>query len=296
MRWITDPYQSSFMIRALGAVLLIGAFSPMVGVWVVLRRMSYLGDAMSHSLLAGVAASFLLGVSINLGALAAGLAMATLMSLLALHPRLHADAVIGVVETGLFGIGLVLVSLRSDRIGYDLSHFLLGQISTTTTGDLLGQRGPGGYGGAGAHREFWRPARRHLRPRPCRPGRGQNWAVVLAAAESPGGGHRGQPANCWRLDERGHACHPASHRPVDTNRLVPMTLAAMAVGVSAGVIGLTSSYHLETPPGATISLTSVALLLITIAVSAFRSHRVKSAKVETPAPALRQDLSVQMSR
>src|SRR5919109_1080758 len=134
--WFTDPYTSMFMRRALLAAVLVGVVAPVVGVWIVLRRLAYLGDAMSHSLLAGVAGAYLWGWSITGGALVAGLVMAGLVGLLGAHPRLRPDAIIGVVGTALFALGVILVSARTNTIGVDLSSFLLGQITTVTEGDL----------------------------------------------------------------------------------------------------------------------------------------------------------------
>lgn len=73
IRWLVDPYQTQFMRHAALTAVIVGVLSPIVGVWVVLRRLAYLGDAMSHATLAGMAGAYLLGVSVTLGALAAGL-------------------------------------------------------------------------------------------------------------------------------------------------------------------------------------------------------------------------------
>jgi ABC-type Mn2+/Zn2+ transport system permease subunit len=100
--WLLDPYRYEFMRHALAAAVLVGVAAPVVGVWIVLRRIAYLGDAMSHSLLAGVVGAYPVGWSIAGGALVAGLVMAGLVSLLVAHPRLREDAVIGVAETALF--------------------------------------------------------------------------------------------------------------------------------------------------------------------------------------------------
>ena len=135
--WLAEPFGSQFMRNALAAAVLVGVVAPVIGVWVVLRRMAYLGDAMSHSLLAGVATAHLLGVSLTLRALGAGGVMAAAIAGLAAHPRLRADAVIGVVETALFAVGVILISLRTDRLAVNISAYLFGQITTVTTGDLL---------------------------------------------------------------------------------------------------------------------------------------------------------------
>ena len=273
MSWLVDPYRSTFMLRALGAVVVIGAFSPMVGVWIVLRRLSYLGDAMSHALLAGVAVSLLLGISISAGALAAGLAMAGLLSLLSLHPRLAVESVIGVAETTLFGIGLILVSRYSDQIGYDLPHFLLGQVSTTTRGDLVANSVLAVIGAALVLAVF-----HDLRAATFDPVHAAlvgirtgllTWLLLslLAVAIVVSLQTVGLLMSVAML-----VVPPVAARLL-TDRLVPMTVVAMAIGVGSGVVGLTASYHLESPPGATISLVAVAVLMAALFAPAERRRR-----------------------
>ena len=82
LHWLSDPYAYDFMQRALLASLIVGTVAPLVGTWIVLRRLAYLGDAMSHATVGGVAVAYLGGWSITAGAIGAGLAMAALMGTL----------------------------------------------------------------------------------------------------------------------------------------------------------------------------------------------------------------------
>ena len=68
MHWLTDPFQAEFMQRAFIAAIIIGVVAPVVGTWVVLRRMANLGDAMSHGTLAGVGIAYAAGVNVLFGA------------------------------------------------------------------------------------------------------------------------------------------------------------------------------------------------------------------------------------
>ena len=68
IHWFTDPFATDFMKRALAVAVCVGVLSPIVGTWIVLRRLAYLGDAMSHATLAGVAIAFAAGASVLLGA------------------------------------------------------------------------------------------------------------------------------------------------------------------------------------------------------------------------------------
>ncbi|MGF1667497.1 MAG: metal ABC transporter permease, partial [Acidimicrobiia bacterium] len=135
MRWLTDPYTSQFMRNAAAIALVVGVVAPVVGVWVVLRRLAYLGDAMSHGTLAGVALGYLTGVGVVAGALVAGLVMGFGVAWLERRPKVGQDAAIGVVETALFATGVLVIS-STDRIGVDLTHFLFGQIVTVGRSDI----------------------------------------------------------------------------------------------------------------------------------------------------------------
>ena len=82
LAWLVDPFTTTFMQRALVSSLAVGIAAPAIGVWAVSRRLVYLTDAMSHAILAGVAGAALLGVSLVIGGIAAGLFMALLVALL----------------------------------------------------------------------------------------------------------------------------------------------------------------------------------------------------------------------
>jgi hypothetical protein len=129
--WLIEPYASGLMQRAPLASLLLGVIAPLVGVWIVLRRLAYLGDAT----LGGVAVAYLAGWSITVGAIAAGLLMAALMALLVRHSRLREDPIIATVAVALFATAIILISSH-DSIGVDLSHRLFGSITTVTTENL----------------------------------------------------------------------------------------------------------------------------------------------------------------
>ncbi len=135
IHWFTDPFATDFMKRALAVAVCVGVLSPIVGTWIVLRRLAYLGDAMSHATLAGVGIAFAAGASVLLGALAAGIVMAMLLLVLSANRRLGQDAVIGVIETAMFSVGVIVIS-RVDT-GVELSHFLFGQVLTVTRADVI---------------------------------------------------------------------------------------------------------------------------------------------------------------
>ena len=79
VHYLTDPFQAEFMRRAFLAAIIIGVVAPVVGTWVVLRRMANLGDAMSHGTLAGVGLAYSAGINVLFGAMGAGLLIAVLL-------------------------------------------------------------------------------------------------------------------------------------------------------------------------------------------------------------------------
>lgn len=282
--WLVEPYASGFMQRALLAALLVGVLAPMVGVWVVLRRLAYLGDAMSHSVLAGVAAAYLLGHSITVGALAAGALMAVLIGVLAAHPRLRPDAVIGVVETALFGLGVVLISRRQGSIAVDLNHFLFGQITVVDEGDLVLNAA---LVVAGGGLLLW--LGRDLLAATFDPGHaglvgvrvgavGHVLLVVLAAAIVVSLQTVGLLMSVAML------VTPAAAARLCTNRVTTMTAVAVAIGVTSAFVGLTASYHLASPPGATVALAAVAAFAVTAVATALG----RAGRGEPGAPVSRQ--------
>ncbi len=285
VEWLVDPYRSEFMRHALAAAVLVGVVAPLVGVWIVLRRLAYLGDAMSHSLLAGVAGAFLLGASITAGALVAGLLMATGIGLLARHPRLRSDAVIGVVETAMFAAGVVLVSTRSDRIGVDLSAYLLGQVTTVTTGDLAVN---GVLVAVALVAVVWLFA--DLRAATFDPVHAALSGVRVGAVSSALLAMLAVAIvvslqTVGLLMSVAMLVTPAAAARLLTARTSTMTAAAVAIGVVSAALGLTASYHLATPPGATVALAAVAALAIAFLVTLpHRGHRHPAAAA-APRPA-----------
>jgi len=135
-RLLIEPFQVAFMQRALLAVLVLGVLAGSVGVFVVLRRLAFVGDALTHTVFPGVVIAYLAGQSIFLGALAAGLASALLLTLLTANRRVTADAALAVLLTSFFALGVVLVS-RLDTYSADLSAFLFGRVLAVEPAELV---------------------------------------------------------------------------------------------------------------------------------------------------------------
>jgi manganese/iron transport system permease protein len=132
-----EPFRFPFMARALAELLILGALAGTVGVLILLRRLAFMTDALTHTVFPGVVIGYLLSGEggIFWGALAAGAATAVLLTLLTRHRAVTEDAAIAVLLTTFFAVGVVLVSRES---GYtaDLTAFLFGRILTVTPAQL----------------------------------------------------------------------------------------------------------------------------------------------------------------
>jgi manganese/iron transport system permease protein len=128
---LIEPFQVAFMQRALLAVVVLGVLAGAVGVFVVLRRLAFVGDALTHTVFPGVVIAFLAGQSIFIGALVAALVSAVLLTTLTSSRRVTPDAALAVLLTSFFAVGVVLVS-RVQSYTTDLSTFLFGRILAVT--------------------------------------------------------------------------------------------------------------------------------------------------------------------
>ena len=136
MSWLLDPFQSDFSQRAGLICIMVGVLAPTVGTWISLRRLAYMGDAMSHSVLGGVALGFgwFGSQAVLPGALMAGIFMAVVIHFLSQNRRVGHDSVIAVVGSGMFAFGVLALSKVDTTVS--ITHFLFGQLLTVNTADL----------------------------------------------------------------------------------------------------------------------------------------------------------------
>lgn len=135
MSWLTEPLRYPFMQTALLAAALVGVSCATIGVYVVLRRMAFIGDALAHTILPGLVLAYLLGWSLLVGALVGGLVAALVMSALSRRDIVREDTAIGIVFTGMFALGVLVMSTQ--RSFRDLSQMLFGNILGVTPTDLV---------------------------------------------------------------------------------------------------------------------------------------------------------------
>lgn len=265
MQWLTDPFRLEFMQRALVATVVIGVVAPAVGVWVVLRRMANLGDAMAHGTLAGVALAYAAGVGVLLGALGAGVLIAAALLWLSASRRLGQETVVAIVGTALFALGVVVIS-RLDS-GVELTHLLFGRVLTVTWGDVVLASVLGAVALATVlvlFGELRLATFDHVQAEQVgvRVETVQAVLVVLLAV-----------VVVVSLQVVGTIMSvtmlvtPAATARLATRTLRTMTLVAIALGVGEGIVGLVASYHLGSAPGATIGLVAAGVFALVYAVT-----------------------------
>jgi ABC-type Mn2+/Zn2+ transport system permease subunit len=132
--WLTDPFTFAFMQRGLAAGVLVGVTCAILSAFVVLRGMAFVGDAMAHTILPGVVVAFLRGGNLFVGALVAGILTALGIGWFSKEGEVREDTAIGVMFSGLFALGIFMLSrVQSYR---DLTHILFGNILGVTAIDL----------------------------------------------------------------------------------------------------------------------------------------------------------------
>lgn len=126
----------AFLARALGAVVIASLVTGVVGCHVVMRGMVFIGDAVAHSVFPGLAVAFVLGGSLMLGGLVAGVITAVLVAVFSQNQRLKEDSVIGIFFAGSFALGITIISLAPGYSG-SVQDFLFGSIVGISTADVV---------------------------------------------------------------------------------------------------------------------------------------------------------------
>jgi ABC-type Mn2+/Zn2+ transport system permease subunit len=134
--WLLAPLSYQFMQRGMIVAVLVGVVCAVVGCYVVLRSMAFIGDAMAHSILPGVAVAYVVKGNLLIGALAAAVAVALGVGFFSRQGRLKEDSAIGILFAAAFSLGIILISsIRTYAV--DLSHILFGNVLGVSMGDLF---------------------------------------------------------------------------------------------------------------------------------------------------------------
>ena len=134
--WFFEPLQFAFMQRSLAVAIMVGIICSVVGSYLMVQRLALLGDAISHSVLPGLAIAFWLGVNIFVGAFIAGVISTVIIGWIHTRSPIKEDAAMGIVFSAFFALGITLITTIQKDNKIDLNHFLFGNILGVTAGDV----------------------------------------------------------------------------------------------------------------------------------------------------------------
>ncbi|MEM1333771.1 MAG: zinc ABC transporter permease AztB [Actinomycetota bacterium] len=263
MQLVLDAFEPSFMQRALvGGVLAVIATS-LIGTWVVLRGLSFLGDALSHGVVPGIALAVLWGFSPILGALAAAALMGGLVSLVSARTSVREDTGIGLLFVGMLSLGIVIVS-KARSFTTEVTALLFGDVLGVSRDDIDVQ-----LVGAAivlvATIVLYRPFlaltfnQQKSRSLGMRPGVSHLAMMILLAISIVTSFQ-----TIGTLLVIGLLIGPPATASLLTRRVPSMMVVAMVFGVVAVVAGLTISFHAGTAGGATMAGLSVAQFFVVL--------------------------------
>jgi len=265
------PLGYDFFVRALIASALVGVACAIVGSFVVLKGMSFIGDAVSHAAFPGIVIAYLIGAPIILGGAIAAIGTALGIGAITRRSGLRSDAIIGVLFAGMFALGVAIFSSIPNYVG-DLFHFLFGDVLGISVGDLqaltilvLGL--------LLVLRLLWKE-------------------LLFSTFDPLGAGAAGLPVR--RLDDLlliliavtivislqavgivlvvAMITTPAATAQLLVKRFTAMIQLAALIGVSAAIVGLYVSYSLDIASGAAIVILETLLFLLALAFTTIRSR------------------------
>ena len=272
MTWITEPLTHTFFRHGLAAGVLGGALCGLVGVYVVLKHMSYIGHGLSHAIFGGAAAALVLGWNFYLGAGAWGVLSALLINAVSRRRTIGADAAIGVITTASFALGVALIS-SVHHFAINLEAALFGNILGVTTSQLLVLCGV--LAGVVAVITF-------------------RYRQLLFATFDP------EAADAYGISSRSAdtvlalmlaativstmqalgvtliaatIVIPAVIARLITDSFAKMLVLSTAIGAVAGAAGMYVSYYVDVPPGAAIVLMLAGVFAILYVVTAVTARR-----------------------
>ena len=269
--FLLTPLEYEFFVRALVASALVGVACAVVGAFVVLKGMSFVGDAVSHSAFPGVVLAYLLGLPIILGGAVAAIGTALGIGALTRRSGLRADAVIGVLFAGMFALGVALFSSIPNYVG-DLFHFLFGDVLGISFADLISLTVLASL----LLLIVW-----------------MLWKELLFATFDPlGAGAAGLPVR--RLDDLlliliavtivvslqavgivlvvAMITTPAATAQLLVKRFGQMIALAALIGVTSSIVGLYVSYPLDIASGASNVLTETFAFLVALLITSIRKR------------------------
>ena len=291
MSFLLDPLRFEFFLRALVASMLVGTVCAVVGTYVVLRGVAFIGDAIAHAGFPGIVVAYILGWPLYIGATVAAVGTALAIGVVTRRAGIRQDTAIGVLFAGTFAFGVFLFSGISGYVA-DLFSFLFGNVLAIGTTDLIALTGLG-IGVVVVVAALWKE-------------------LLYATFDPLGAAASGIPVDRLELLFLALVAitivvslqavgiilvvamlvTPAATAQLLTVRFTRLMLTAAVVGIGSAIAGLYISYWLDVASGATIVLVQTALFGLALVlgprgVVARRRGRVVNAadEAEDPVPA-----------
>jgi manganese/iron transport system permease protein len=269
MEGLVEPFSHAFMQRALAEALLMGLVCGLLGCFVVLRDLAYTGESMSHTLVPEPPWRSWPGCRSSAVRSSGGVAAAVVIALLLRRSDVGEDVAVGVVFSGAFAAGVILLSVRGSP--RDLDSLLFGSLLAVGTEDLV----IGGLAALGVTvavlvlsrrlvlAAFDRPWAETVGARPAL----LDVVLVVGLALALVAALRG----VGTLLVLSLLVAPAASARLLARRVGTMLAVSSALGMTAGVVGLELSYHVGVAAGPAVALTAVGLFLVVATVAAARS-------------------------
>lgn len=269
---------NEFMLRALLAGCLVAVACAIVGTFVVLRGLAFIGDALAHGVLPGIAGALLLGLPGIAGAVVGAAVMIAGVDLVRRRSRLSGDTAIGLLFVGMLSLGVVIVS-RSDSFTGDLTRILFGEVLGISWDDIAVQLGATvaiAVVAAVCARPFMMLAfdEEGTRVAGFRAGL-HEWLLLGMVALTVVASFR----TVGTLLVFGMLVAPPATAALVARRIGSMMAIAAVIGIVSVAVGLLLSYHHDLAAGATIVLVEVAAFFVVLIA---RSLRLPARR---PAPA-----------
>jgi len=298
VEFFMEPLNYNFIRRGMLALILVGGISAVIGCFVVVRGLSFFGDALAHSVLPGVALSYTaaggaVGANLFVGGLGAGILSALVIAFLTRNDRLKEDTAIGIVFVTMFALGIAIISTQGSY-SLDLTHILFGSINGISRSDLEIMAGLGAVVLATIgifYKQFiiisFDLSLAHTLKLPVE--RLRVLLLILIAVTIVASLQAVGIALMLAL-----LITPAATARLLTHRMGHMIVVAAIIGILSGIAGFYLSYYQDVPSGASIVLTMSTLFALVFVLKSVwlwasaRRSTSPSEATETFAPALNE--------
>ncbi len=272
MEWFLDPFALGFQQRALVGGVLAGLMTSIVGTWLVLRGMSFFGDAFVHGIVPGVAAAVVFDINPLIGAAVAALVMVLAIEVVNRQTALSEDTAIGLLFVGMLALGVVIIS-RLDSYSGSLTTILFGDALGVTASDLVTQTILAVLV-IGAATLLYRPLlalsfnAEKAQMWGLKPRRAHAALLVLIAAAVIG-----SYQSVGTLLVFGLLVGPPATAALISRTVPRMMITSVVISIFSVWLGLTLSYHFNTAGSATMAMVPIVLFFIVLTITRLKPQR-----------------------